>query len=96
MQGSLSRRLKASALIAGTAFFGGALSLAQASHAQTVDAGATPGAVAAAEGPQEGPQSAGPQSAPANDVIIVTGTRTEGRSVQDSPVPVDVLTAEAI
>jgi iron complex outermembrane receptor protein len=38
------------------------------------------------------------QSAPPaekQDIIIVTGTRT-GRSVQDSAVPVDVLTAEAI
>ena len=31
-----------------------------------------------------------------SDIIIITGTRTEGRSVSDSPVPVDVLTAEAI
>jgi iron complex outermembrane recepter protein len=38
------------------------------------------------------------QSAPADrsDVIVITGTRTEGRSVQDSAVPVDVFTAKAI
>lgn len=30
------------------------------------------------------------------DVIIITGTRTEGRSIQDSAVPVDVISAEAI
>ena len=27
-----------------------------------------------------------------NDIVIVTGTRTAGRSMADSPVPVDVLT----
>lgn len=50
-----------------------------------------------------GSGSAFAQSAPAadqpadkRDIIIVTGTRTEGRSIQDSAVPVDVLTAEAI
>jgi iron complex outermembrane receptor protein len=31
-----------------------------------------------------------------SDIIVITGTRTEGRSITDSPVPVDVLTAEAI
>jgi iron complex outermembrane receptor protein len=31
-----------------------------------------------------------------NDIVIVTGTRTAGRSMADSPVPVDVLTEEAI
>lgn len=31
-----------------------------------------------------------------SDIIVITGTRTEGRSVTDSPVPVDVLTSEAI
>jgi iron complex outermembrane receptor protein len=46
-----------------------------------------------APGPAADDQSAPPSK---DDVIIVTGTRTEGRSVQDSAVPVDVLTAEAI
>ena len=36
------------------------------------------------------------QSSAKTDIIVITGTRTEGRSVADSPVPVDVLTAEAI
>jgi iron complex outermembrane receptor protein len=41
------------------------------------------------------------QDAPAGDAadapqIIVTGTRSVGRTVDDSPVPVDVLSAEAI
>src|SRR5690349_21210738 len=30
------------------------------------------------------------------DIIVITGSRTEGRSVADSAVPVDVLSAEAI
>jgi iron complex outermembrane receptor protein len=50
--------------------------------------GASPAALA---------QEAGPQAAAASsEVIIVTGTRTEGRSVQDSPVPVDVFSASDI
>ena len=41
--------------------------------------------------------AAGPQATAAkNEVIIVTGTRSEGRSVTDSPVPVDVVSEEAI
>jgi len=36
------------------------------------------------------------QPATRNDIIVITGTRTEGRSITDSPVPVDVLTSEAI
>ncbi len=40
--------------------------------------------------------SADEQPTSKSDIIIITGTRTEGRSVADSPVPVDVLTAEAI
>ncbi len=36
---------------------------------------------------------AAPAAAQEGEVIIVTGTRTEGRSVQDSPVPVDVFSA---
>src|SRR4051812_35362669 len=31
-----------------------------------------------------------------NDVIVVTGTRSSGRTVADSPVPVDVISSEAI
>ena len=31
-----------------------------------------------------------------NDVIVVTGTRTSGRTVADSPVPVDVISSDAI
>jgi iron complex outermembrane receptor protein len=31
-----------------------------------------------------------------NDVIVVTGTRTAGRTVADSPVPVDVISSDAI
>ena len=46
--------------------------------------------------PDTSPAAADDQPSSKNDIIIVTGTRTEGRSVADSPVPVDVLTAEAI
>jgi iron complex outermembrane receptor protein len=46
---------------------------------------------------QSGPDTAAEeQESGKQDIIIVTGTRTEGRSIADSAVPVDVLTAEAI
>jgi len=48
---------------------------------------------------QSAPDTTAPaddQAAAKTDIIVITGTRTEGRSVADSPVPVDVLTAEAI
>lgn len=45
---------------------------------------------------QSAPEAAADDQPPKEDIIVVTGTRTEGRSVADSPVPVDVLTAEAI
>lgn len=37
-----------------------------------------------------------PASGDANDTIIVTGTRRADRTVADSPVPVDVITAESL
>lgn len=42
------------------------------------------------------PVSAQTTAARADDVIIITGTRTQGRSVTDSPVPVDVISESAI
>jgi iron complex outermembrane receptor protein len=35
-------------------------------------------------------------AAAAEDVIVVTGTRATGRTVADSPVPIDVLSSEAL
>ncbi len=37
-----------------------------------------------------------PASGDANDTIIVTGTRRADRTVADSPVPIDVITAESL
>ena len=54
---------------------------------------------------QSAPDQSAPEALPAEDqsapaekaeIIVVTGTRTSGRSVTDSPVPVDVLPAEVI
>lgn len=47
---------------------------------------------------QSGPAPADPAEQPADkgDVVIVTGTRTQGRTVADSPVPVDVISEQAI
>lgn len=46
---------------------------------------------------QSAPDAAADDQQPdKSDVIVVTGTRTAGRSVADSPVPVDVLSEEAI
>lgn len=45
---------------------------------------------------QSAPDTAADEQPPKDDIIVITGTRTEGRSIADSPVPVDVLTAEAI
>lgn len=54
------------------------------------------GAAQAQTGPDPTPVDAAEEQPPSKeDIIIVTGTRT-GRSVADSAVPVDVLTAEAI
>jgi iron complex outermembrane recepter protein len=49
-----------------------------------------------APAPAADDQSAPPKAEQKGEVIIVTGTRTEGRTVTDSPVPVDVFTTEAI
>jgi iron complex outermembrane recepter protein len=45
---------------------------------------------------QSAPDTAADDQPASGDIIVVTGSRTEGRSVADSAVPVDVLTAEAI
>jgi iron complex outermembrane receptor protein len=50
-------------------------------------------AVIQTAGPQESGPAPDPQRTETTDIVIVTGTRTEGRSVADSPVPVDVLSA---
>ena len=42
--------------------------------------------------PVQGPSEEQPPGEK-EEVVIITGTRTQGRSVADSPVPVDVLSA---
>jgi iron complex outermembrane receptor protein len=54
------------------------------------------GGTAWAQSAPEGTAEADDQPASRSGVIVITGTRTEGRSVADSPVPVDVISEEAI
>lgn len=55
------------------------------------------GAAEAQSGPELTPTGeAADQPPDREDIIIVTGTRSEGRSIADSAVPVDVLTEEAL
>src|SRR5690349_12317246 len=66
------------------------------SSLSTVALAATP---AFAQNQPQGPDTATEtsQADVANDdVIVVTGTRTSGRTVADSPVPVDVISSDAI
>jgi iron complex outermembrane receptor protein len=53
------------------------------------------------EAPPTTPSTAAPddvaeQAVPSEETIVVTGTRSAGRTVENSPVPVDVLSAAAI
>lgn len=41
-------------------------------------------------------EAADPAEAPDASVIVVTGTRRTDRTVADSPVPVDVISAESL
>lgn len=52
-------------------------------------------ALAAPAGAQTSPQ-ANAQTPSANEQIVITGTRSANRTVANSPVPVDVISAEAI